>query len=61
MFSRCSGVTSLSGSEGNQNGADCLCSQMLVLEWLVVLVLCRVFVKEGGGERMKRIKQGMVL
>lgn len=56
MFSFCSGVTSLSGSEGNQNGADCLCSQMLVFDWLVVLVLCSVVVKEGGGERMERIK-----
>lgn len=56
MFSRCSSVTSLSGSEGNQNGADCLCSQMLVFDWLVVLVLYSMFVKEGGGERMERMK-----
>lgn len=59
MFSLCCGVTSLSGSEGDQNGADCLCSQTLVLDWS--LVLGSVFVKVGGGEKMERIKLGMAL
>lgn len=47
MFSLRSGVASPSGSEGDQNGADCLCSQTLVLDWS--LVLGSVFVKVGGG------------
>lgn len=55
MFCCCSAVTSLSGSDGSQNGADCLCSQMLVFHWLVVFALYSVFVKEGGGERMERM------
>lgn len=53
------------GLEGNQNGDDCLRSQMLVFDWLAELVLYSMFVKEwpgvGGGERMERIKWGMVL
>lgn len=49
MFSLRCGVTSLSGSAGAQNGADCLCSQALVLDWS--LVLGSVFVKVGGGEK----------